>query len=30
LKSGLDKRNKLMYRIERAAKAMEKAAKGKN
>jgi peptide deformylase len=29
LKSGIDKRNKLMYRIERAAKAMEKAAKGK-
>ena len=27
LKSGIDKRNKLMYRIERAAKAMQKAAK---
>ena len=26
LKSGIDKRNKLMYRIERAAKAMNKAA----
>ena len=30
LKSGLDKRNKLMYRIERAAKVMEKAAKRKH
>lgn len=28
LKTGLDKRRKLMYRMEKAAKAMEKMAKG--
>lgn len=28
LKSGVDKRNKLMYKMERAAKSLERAAKG--